>query len=243
MLELAILGLLKEQDLHGYELKKRLGEALGPFARVSFGSLYPALNRLQRGGAVQTLTRSELARSEGEGEGEGDTTSIPATGSMAGEAAAFRAGRGRGTSTRAGRNRPARVRKVYRITTRGQELFAELLSAETTGEDDRAFSLRLAFCRYMDPEERMTLLERRRAHLLDRLAAARASNRRWRDHLDRYTRSLMEHDTESTERDISWLDGLIATERDLGRRAANGDETGSTRTPTAVATERGPGQE
>ncbi|MCZ7535571.1 MAG: PadR family transcriptional regulator [Acidimicrobiia bacterium] len=29
MLELAVLGLLREQPLHGYELKKRLGETLG----------------------------------------------------------------------------------------------------------------------------------------------------------------------------------------------------------------------
>ncbi|MDP9442699.1 MAG: PadR family transcriptional regulator, partial [Actinomycetota bacterium] len=41
MLELAILGLLKEQALHGYELKKRLAEMLGPFSGASFGSLYP----------------------------------------------------------------------------------------------------------------------------------------------------------------------------------------------------------
>src|SRR3954452_8003781 len=44
LLELAILGLLKEQELHGYELKKRLAEALGQASGVSFGSLYPALN-------------------------------------------------------------------------------------------------------------------------------------------------------------------------------------------------------
>ena len=52
VLELAILGLLKEQDLHGYELKKRLAETLGPLSSVSFGSLYPALGRLERAGAV-----------------------------------------------------------------------------------------------------------------------------------------------------------------------------------------------
>src|ERR1019366_9737857 len=46
VLELAILGLLKEQDLHGYELKKRLAETLGLGSGVSFGSLYPALGRL-----------------------------------------------------------------------------------------------------------------------------------------------------------------------------------------------------
>ena len=55
MLELAILGLLKEQQLHGYELKKRLTEALGPFSSVSFGSLYPALARLERAGAVRVV--------------------------------------------------------------------------------------------------------------------------------------------------------------------------------------------
>ena len=50
VLELAILGLLQEQPLHGYELKKRLSETLGSFWGVSFGSLYPALRRLERSG-------------------------------------------------------------------------------------------------------------------------------------------------------------------------------------------------
>ena len=37
MLELAILGLLKNQPLHGYELKKRLGETLGSLWGISYG--------------------------------------------------------------------------------------------------------------------------------------------------------------------------------------------------------------
>ena len=48
MLELAILGLLKERNMHGYQLKKRLADTLGGFWQVSYGSLYPALKRLQR---------------------------------------------------------------------------------------------------------------------------------------------------------------------------------------------------
>ena len=48
MLELAVLGLLKDQPLHGYELKKRLGETLGFLWGVSYGSLYPALRRGRR---------------------------------------------------------------------------------------------------------------------------------------------------------------------------------------------------
>src|SRR3989442_14241866 len=53
MLELAILGLLKELPLHGYELKKRLNDSLGQFWGVSYGSLYPALARLEKLGAIE----------------------------------------------------------------------------------------------------------------------------------------------------------------------------------------------
>ena len=54
MLELAVLGLLEENDLHGYELRKRLGDLLGPAAwpsrsarstRPSAGSRRPASSR------------------------------------------------------------------------------------------------------------------------------------------------------------------------------------------------------
>ena len=58
MLELAILGLLKEQELHGYQLKKRLADTLGAGSGVSFGSLYPALARLQAAGAVRVVEGS-----------------------------------------------------------------------------------------------------------------------------------------------------------------------------------------
>lgn len=53
VLELAILGLLKERPMHGYELKKRLSYMLGHFWTVSYGSLYPALKRLEKSGSVE----------------------------------------------------------------------------------------------------------------------------------------------------------------------------------------------
>jgi DNA-binding PadR family transcriptional regulator len=52
MLELAILGSLKERPMHGYQLSRQLAEELGGLWRVSFGSLYPTLRRLERDGAV-----------------------------------------------------------------------------------------------------------------------------------------------------------------------------------------------
>lgn len=53
VLELAILGLLKERPMHGYELKKRLSYMLGHFWTVSYGSLYPALKRLEKSGSIE----------------------------------------------------------------------------------------------------------------------------------------------------------------------------------------------
>ncbi|OFW66989.1 MAG: hypothetical protein A2Z12_06960 [Actinobacteria bacterium RBG_16_68_21] len=51
MLDMAILGLLREGPMHGYELKQRLVD-LG-FWRISFGSVYPALRRLDRSGWIE----------------------------------------------------------------------------------------------------------------------------------------------------------------------------------------------
>lgn len=52
MLELAILGLLIESPMHGYELRKRLTGLLGAFRAFSYGSLYPALRRMQADGLI-----------------------------------------------------------------------------------------------------------------------------------------------------------------------------------------------
>src|SRR3954453_3435832 len=43
VLELAILGLLHDSPMHGYELRKRLNALLGAFRALSYGTLYPAL--------------------------------------------------------------------------------------------------------------------------------------------------------------------------------------------------------
>jgi DNA-binding PadR family transcriptional regulator len=56
MMDLAVLGLLRKQPRHGYELKARLLE-LG-FSRVSFGTLYPALRRLEKKGLIEALRQS-----------------------------------------------------------------------------------------------------------------------------------------------------------------------------------------
>ena len=198
VLELAILGLLKQQELHGYELKKRLSDVLGFASGVSFGSLYPALARLEAAGAVKAV------------EALGRPVTIPHTGSLGGEFAAFRA--------RGGVARASRGKKVYGITDEGEARFEELLAVDNRpADDDRLFSLRLTFARYLPADVRLGLLERRRVQLVERLSSLGVRVRAGRDRLDTYARTLIEHDRETTERDISWIERLIAAERGVGR--------------------------
>lgn len=225
MLDLAILGLLFEQEMHGYEIRRRLRDELGLFANISFGSLYPALSRLERIGAVTVASTGAAP------------VSIPATGSLSGERAGLRARRAAAPLATS-----KRARKVYRITDSGRTRF-EQLAAGDEQDDARSFGLCLAFARHLAPSARLALLERRRAQLTRRLATdlARAGGER----LDVYTRSLVEHSTEATEHDIAWLDRLIAAERqqavaertggDAGSGSdAGGDASGDVLTPTSL---------
>jgi DNA-binding PadR family transcriptional regulator len=169
MLEMAILGLLKDRAMHGYQLKKHLADTLGSFWQVSYGSLYPALKRLQRQEAVEMIfPKDELGRRK----------------------------------------------NVYRITPKGEELFADLLErAGQEAAEDNGFSVRLTYFKYLKPESRIRLLERRRAFLEGRGSSLKQSLQRYRERIDNYTLSLMNHELRSTEDDIRWLDELIQAER------------------------------
>jgi DNA-binding PadR family transcriptional regulator len=168
VLELAILGLLKERAMHGYELRKQLAQKLGLFWTVSFGSLYPTLRRLERRGAVEKVA--------------GDLG--------------------------------VRRKQVYRITSAGEAEFLELLEGGGGAWEEDKFSLRLAFFRYLKPEMRVRLLERRRSYLDEKLDEGRRSlGRAKRGRADSYTLSLMRHGMEVTAHDVAWLDELISAER------------------------------
>ena len=54
VLTLAILGMLRDEPLHGYQIRKRLGAELGPFRALSYGSLYPCLKRMLAAGLIET---------------------------------------------------------------------------------------------------------------------------------------------------------------------------------------------
>jgi DNA-binding PadR family transcriptional regulator len=193
VLDLAILGLLGERDRHGYEIRRLLRDELGLVANVSFGSIYPALARLERAGAVEVVAQ-----------GATPSASIPSTGSLAGERAAAR-------GRRAGIGRGLRSRKVYRLTESGAALFERLLAEAPPQDDSRGFGLRLALARHLPPTARLELLERRRAVLGRRLAELESAA--GSPTLDPYARSVVEHAAAGVRFDISWLDGLVESER------------------------------
>jgi DNA-binding PadR family transcriptional regulator len=72
LLELAILGLLNESPLHGYELRKRLNAVLGAFRVLSYGTLYPCLRELvTRGWIAEDAAARSLPGSLSGGAGPG----------------------------------------------------------------------------------------------------------------------------------------------------------------------------
>ena len=66
LLDFALLGLLHEGPAHGYELRRRLNDALGAFRALSYGTLYPALSGLvDRGLIAQSAVRPAAAPKTG----------------------------------------------------------------------------------------------------------------------------------------------------------------------------------
>jgi DNA-binding PadR family transcriptional regulator len=195
MLEMPVLGLLKERSMHGYELRKQLGTMLGPFWQVSWGSLYPTLRRLAKAGAVEKVV--EQAPKAKAKPRTRTTRSAPRS-----TARAATAGTGR-------------RRTVYRVTPVGDEMFTQMLEEISGTTDTETFTIKLAFFRYLEPETRVALLERRRAFLQEKLAQFRTNLRNYKERMDTYALSLQSHDMAATETDIAWIDELISKERAL----------------------------
>jgi len=201
VLELAVLGLLLEAPMHGYELRKQLTTKLGTFrAAISYGSLYPTLRRLQTDGYITETTHDPATA----------TADIPVL------------------TTRRGR-------VVYAITAEGKERFGELLAqAGPETFDDPAFGIHFAFFSRTDRQTRLRILEGRRRRVEERREGLRDVLARAAERLDAYTLELQRHGLEAAEREVRWLEELIATERS-GRAPGNALDKND---PTSEAPER-----
>jgi DNA-binding PadR family transcriptional regulator len=185
VLEFAVLGLLHESPMHGYELRKRLNILLGSLRVFSYGSLYPCLKDLvARGWLVEDRADAQHG--------------AKAAPSLGGTGAA-----------------PRRSKIVYRLTPEGEERFQQLLSdAGPSAWEDENFGVHFAFFGRTDAAIRLRILEGRRSRLEERLDLFRQSVTRTRERLDRYTLEAQRHGLESVEREVRWLNELIQTEHD-----------------------------
>jgi DNA-binding PadR family transcriptional regulator len=189
-LELAVLGLLHDAPMHGYELRKQLIALLGWGRVLSYGTLYPCL---------KAMTKSGLIIADPPSASGGTTHADLAWGTV--ESA--------GTEPRGRRNRI-----VYRLTAEGKEYFAAVMEdSGPTAWDDESFGVRFAFFGRTDSPTRMRILEGRRSRLEERLANVRQSAARGRERADSYTLELQRHGLESVEREVKWLTELIDRER------------------------------
>jgi DNA-binding PadR family transcriptional regulator len=194
MLDLAILGLLHESPMHGYELRKQLAAKLGVIrAAISYGSLYPTLRRLYSAGWI----------TEEDAGAAGKEAEVPPL------------------TTRRGR-------VVYKITTEGKERFQELLAqAGPETYDDTGFGVHFAFFSRTDQDTRLRILEGRRRRIEERREGLRDALARAAERLDAYTLELQRHGLDACEREVRWLEELIATERTGGQPGQPG-QTGPT---------------
>jgi DNA-binding PadR family transcriptional regulator len=175
VLELAVLGLLHETPMHGYELRKRLNSVLGAFRAFGYGSLYPCLKDLTVRGLIAE-----------------DTVPPDPAKPLAGR----------------------RSKIVYRLTADGKEYLQGLLGqAGPAFWDDDGFGVRFAFFGLTQADVRLRILEGRRSRLEERVEAFRAGLARTRERVDSYTLELQRHGLESVEREVRWLNELIASER------------------------------
>jgi DNA-binding PadR family transcriptional regulator len=107
-----------------------------------------------------------------------------------------------------------RSKIVYRLTADGKERLQDLLSqAGPAAWEDDGFGVHFAFFGQTRADIRLRILEGRRSRLEERLEGVRAGLTRTRERVDRYTLELQRHGLESVEREVRWLNELIASER------------------------------
>jgi DNA-binding PadR family transcriptional regulator len=119
MLELATLGLLQKEPLHGYRLKKQMELFMSGCISVNYGAIYPLLRRLEERELIRVFTEP----------GETNIT-----------------------------------RKMYSITDQGRTRWREKMlehPQESWVNARSRFMIKFFFFSYLEPQERLKLLEHR----------------------------------------------------------------------------------
>lgn len=107
-----------------------------------------------------------------------------------------------------------RSRVSYELTAAGKEHLAQTLTAsDPAAWDDDVFDVRFSLFTDTDPQTRLWILEGRRTRVLERREATRTAAVKNRERRDSYTAELQRHGLELLDKEVGWLEGLIAVER------------------------------
>ena len=107
-----------------------------------------------------------------------------------------------------------RARIAYNITKSGKEKFASLLKeAGPESWDDENFLTYFAFFAKTASAVRLQILQGRRARLQERVALLESQIEKTEKQMDQYTIKLQNHNLDSVESELKWIDELISSER------------------------------
>ena len=170
-LEFALLGLLSQGPLHGYELRKRMATIYGPFRALSFSVLYPQLRKMLLAKLIE-----ETFTSAG------------------------------------GLSRRSRI--VYELTKAGREKLDSLMQSVSPDTfEDEGFEVRFAFFGPTPRSNRVKILEGRHRKLVEKAEIVRKDLAKIPEGIDTYLVEWRRHSLESAEREITWLEKMIKSER------------------------------
>ena len=170
-LEFALLGLLSQGPLHGYELRKRMSAIYGPFRALSFSVLYPQLRKMLLAKLIE-----ETFTSAG------------------------------------GLSRRSRI--VYELTKAGREKLDSLMQSVSPDTfEDEGFEVRFAFFGPTPRNNRVKILEGRHRKLVEKAEIVRKDLAKIPEGIDTYLVEWRRHSLESAEREITWLEKMIKSER------------------------------
>lgn len=128
-----ILGLLNEEPLSGYDIKKIIDIRMSFFWQESYGQIYPELSKLREEGLIELTAggQNEMAKHDYENMPDSPWDAVIEAGKMESSGQ-------RNTSAleKKDRSRPEKVR--YRITSDGQEALKKWMEAENEKDTARS---------------------------------------------------------------------------------------------------------
>jgi DNA-binding PadR family transcriptional regulator len=159
--KLLLLGLLRQQEMHGYQLYEFIDRYLSTCTDMKKSTAYFLLNKMGQDDWI-----AEEISQEG--------------------------------------NRPPR--RVYRLTTRGEVAFQQMLRENLTGYEPARFAgdVGIAFIDELEPEESLALLAERREKML----AAQEAVKTAPDHSGSL-QWVVEHQKNHLAAELDWIDKVI----------------------------------